>query len=668
MLITEDLPKNDGFVVGAGNLIGNREDPLWMMVDSIVDYAVFMLDVQGCVLTWNAGAERIEGYRAEEIIGKHFSVFYTVDAVSQGLPSHELTVAASEGRYEDEGWRVKKGGSMFWASVVITALREDDGTLIGFGKVTRDRSEKRIAEQKLREAYENTAKVAAELTEANAYLGNILNASAATAIIAASPKGVIRTFNRGAELMLGYTAEEVVGKHTPELFHLHEEVEDRGRMLSKHFKRPIQGFDVFINSIDMPGGKKTVWKYVHKDGHLIDVNLDISVVHSEDGQPQYYLGIAVDVTEEQRLARKLASTYDQLNSVLEYTSDSVMTISHEWILLYGNRQARESLPNFTVGENYWTCFPGVISTPAEPWLQTAMEERSPVSYEYFYVPHQQWFKVRVFPTEAGLSIFFTDITEEKRLHDQLALEQDLREKRIEALSHMAGGLAHEISNPLAIIHGRASDLQILATDDSPLPAPEVRSACDAIIRTADRAIRILRGLRGFGREASKDPMESASIYEVVDQCVELQQTRFTRHEIQLQVTLEPGIPYFLCRETQIGQVLTNLLNNAFDAIVQSDPAERWVLLTATCSEGRICVSVSDSGPGIPEQFKIHLMEAFFTTKNVGLGMGIGLSLSRAIAQDHDGSLTLCQGAGHTCFRLSLPIRVWGEEVHSQTKK
>ena len=240
------------------------------------------------------------------------------------------------------------------------------------------------------------------------------------------------------------------------------------------------------------------------------------------------------------------------------------------------------------------------------------------------------------------------------MQDKLELEQLLREKRIEALSHMAGGLAHEINNPLAIIQGRAIELKHLAAGDEPL-AVRVRAACENIIQTSDRAIKILRGLKGFGREASKDPMEFASIYEITEQCVELQQARFHTRNIEVRLALEPDIPLLLCRETQIGQILTNVLNNAFDAIVQSDSVERWISLTAERAEDNIHIDITDSGPGIEDHFKAHLMEPFFTTKELGLGMGVGLSLSRAIAQDHGGTLALCKDTEHTCFRLVLPI-------------
>jgi C4-dicarboxylate-specific signal transduction histidine kinase len=150
-------------------------------------------------------------------------------------------------------------------------------------------------------------------------------------------------------------------------------------------------------------------------------------------------------------------------------------------------------------------------------------------------------------------------------------------------------------------------------------------------------------------------MQLASIGEIADQCLELQYARFDRHGVELRLHLNSDVPDFLCRATQIGQIVTNLLNNAFDAIVQSDSAERWISLATDYADGEIHMDVTDSGPGIEDHFKAHLMEPFFTTKEFGLGMGVGLSLSRAIAQDHGGTLSLCKDTEHTCFRLVLPI-------------
>ena len=119
-----------------------------LMVDSVRDYAIFMLDPNGHVASWNKGAQRLKGYTADEIIGRHFSEFYPQEDVVSGKPARELTVAAAEGRFEDEGFRVRKDGSTFWANVIITAVRDDDGSLLGFAKVTRDLTERRAAEEK----------------------------------------------------------------------------------------------------------------------------------------------------------------------------------------------------------------------------------------------------------------------------------------------------------------------------------------------------------------------------------------------------------------------------------------------------------------------------------------------------------------------------------------
>src|SRR2546423_9963713 len=116
------------------------------MVEAVRDYAIFLLDPAGYIATWNEGAERLKGYSADEIIGQHFSVFYPKEAIEIGHPQRELQIATAEGRFEEEGWRIRKDGTAFWANVVITAVRDDSGELIGFAKVTRDLTERRNAE------------------------------------------------------------------------------------------------------------------------------------------------------------------------------------------------------------------------------------------------------------------------------------------------------------------------------------------------------------------------------------------------------------------------------------------------------------------------------------------------------------------------------------------
>lgn len=139
-----------GAVVRPKRTLDVGESHFRLLVESVKDYAIFILDSAGNVRTWNPGAERIKGYRADEIIGKHFSTFYPLEDVASGKCEGELEIAAKEGRFEEEGWRVRKDGSLMWASVTITALHDPDGELVGFAKVTRDLTERRAAEERLR--------------------------------------------------------------------------------------------------------------------------------------------------------------------------------------------------------------------------------------------------------------------------------------------------------------------------------------------------------------------------------------------------------------------------------------------------------------------------------------------------------------------------------------
>ena len=135
-----------------GGIARETGDLYRLLVESVDDYAIFALDQNGYILSWNAGAQRFKGYTADEAIGKHFSIFYPAERVEEGFPEFELREAARVGRFEDEGWRIRKDGSRFWANVVITALHNPQGKLVGFGKVTRDLTERRLAEEALRES------------------------------------------------------------------------------------------------------------------------------------------------------------------------------------------------------------------------------------------------------------------------------------------------------------------------------------------------------------------------------------------------------------------------------------------------------------------------------------------------------------------------------------
>jgi PAS domain S-box-containing protein len=180
------------------------------VVEQTRDYAMFILDPKGRVMSWNLGAERIKGYAAHEIIGRHFSTFYPRDAVERGWPDQELKLAAAEGRFEDEGWRVRKDGSLFWANVVITALRDDNGRLLGFSKITRDLSERRAHEEALRQSEERFRLLVEGVTD--------------YAVFMLSPEGLVTSWNAGAERIKGYRRDEILGKHFSR-FYSEEDIE-----------------------------------------------------------------------------------------------------------------------------------------------------------------------------------------------------------------------------------------------------------------------------------------------------------------------------------------------------------------------------------------------------------------------------------------------------------
>ena len=170
-----------------------------LLIQSVTDYAIYMLDPAGIVSSWNAGAERLKGYTLEEIVGQHFSRFYPPEDVAEGVPGRVLETALTQGRFEAEGWRVRKDGTRFWANVVVVPIRDAAGRHIGFAKITRDLSERREADEALRRSEERFRLLVQGVTDYAIYM--------------LDPEGRVSSWNAGAERFKGYQADEIIGEH-----------------------------------------------------------------------------------------------------------------------------------------------------------------------------------------------------------------------------------------------------------------------------------------------------------------------------------------------------------------------------------------------------------------------------------------------------------------------
>lgn len=239
-----------------------------------------------------------------------------------------------------------------------------------------------------------------------------------------------------------------------------------------------------------------------------------------------------------------------------------------------------------------------------------------------------------------------DITGSKNLQEAL-----IQSSKMTALGEMAGGIAHEINNPLGIVQGKARLLLKLIQRGELTPEYSLVEL-SKIVETSERIAKIIRGLRSFSRNAEKDPMASCELKVIVENVLGLCSERFKAHGIELRLTTVPELT-FRCRAVQLEQVLLNLLNNACDAVATL--TTKWVQIDFTRLEQKIQIFVTDSGSGIPSHIVDKLMQPFFTTKEVGKGTGLGLSISKGIIEDHHGQLRYDSLCSNTRFVIELPI-------------
>jgi len=257
-------------IVGA-DALGN--DMFRMLVSSVRDYAIFLLNPQGIVASWNVGAQRIKGYSAEEIIGQHFSRFYTADALAMDWPAEELRRARRDGRLEDEGWRVRSDGTRFWANVIITPMFSPGGELLGFSKITRDLTERREHEEQLRQSEEN--------------LRSLVEGVKDHAIFPLDADGLVAGWNAGASRLTGFRDDDVVGRHW-RLFFTEDDC-----LAGKP--------QTALDTAALSGAAQSVGWRLRKDGSRFWAESRLTLLRNRDGMARGFVHIVRDLTERRRV-------------------------------------------------------------------------------------------------------------------------------------------------------------------------------------------------------------------------------------------------------------------------------------------------------------------------------------------------------------------------------
>lgn len=255
-----------------------------LLVDAIIDYAIYMIDPNGHITSWNTGANRFKGYTEEEILGEHFSRFYTPEDRESGVPNRTLETAAAEGRYEAEGWRVRKDGTRFWAHVILDAIRDLDGQLLGFAKITRDLTERKQAEEVLKRSEEQ--------------FRLLVQGVADYAIYMLDPTGLVSSWNLGAQRIKGYDPEEIIGKHFSQFYTEEDRVIDL----------PATALEIAAREGRF---EREGWR-LRKDGSRFWANVIIDSIRSDSNELIGFAKVTRDITEKREAQQALEHAQQEL--------------------------------------------------------------------------------------------------------------------------------------------------------------------------------------------------------------------------------------------------------------------------------------------------------------------------------------------------------------------
>ncbi len=599
------------------------------VVDSVRDYAIFLVDPAGLILSWNTGAQRTKGYAAHEIIGESITRFYTPEDLARGRPHALLREAAREGRAGDEGWRVRKDGTRFWADVLISAIAAPDGGLRGFVKVTRDLTERRRGEEQLRQSEERLRLM----------IGNVRD----YAIFMLDPQGRVSSWNPGAEALKGYTAAEIIGAHVSRFY-------VPGESPAGKAEREL--------AIAAAGGRfeEEGWR-VRKDGSRFWANVVISAVRNHEGALLGFTKVTRDMTERKRAAEEVLEHVRQQSTVSDFGLLALGTPELPKVLEGAVGAVRQTLGIEDVrivveGDEKPA---GAASAPIH--VLTSSGALAPYGELVVVSPRQLGENdasfLQAIANVLAAAVGRARMEQQLRSAERQAVEE--RERTLQAnealreRDEFISVAAHELRTPLTALQLK------LQTLERKLAAGNGRSdRLDGALRQTERLARLIDRLLDVSRvahqrlEMTREEFDLAMLVrEVADDFRE----PAARANAPLQVHL-PESATGCWDRLRVEQVVVNVLSNAVKY-----GAGKPISVKLEAGPDRVRLAIADQGIGISPDDAAKLFGRFQRAASIRHygGMGLGLYITRHIVEAHGGTITVAStpGVGST-FVVELP--------------
>ncbi|HMJ28970.1 MAG TPA: PAS domain S-box protein, partial [Xanthobacteraceae bacterium] len=598
-----------------------------LLVQGIVDYAIYMVSREGIVTSWNAGAQRIKGYEPDEIIGQHFSRFFTPEDRSAGLPQRALAIARQVGRFESEGWRVRKDGSRFWVSAVLDAIHDEDGAFIGFAKITRDLTERQAAQQALIDSERRFRMLVQGVVDYAIYL--------------LDPSGIVTNWNAGAERIKGYTAGDIVGRH----FSLFYTPEERAAGM------PAKS----LATATREGKYETEGWRVRKDGTRFFASVVIDAIRGDQGEILGFAKVTRDITERRKSEEALRESERHFRLLVSGVTDyALYMLDPNGIVTSWNAGAMR-IKGYSaeeiIGQHFSRFYfegdraAGVparaLATAGQTGRYEAEGWRVRKDGSFFWAS----VVIDAIHDEQGALVGFAkitrDITERREAQANLErVQSQLAEaQKMDALGQLTGGVAHDFNNLLMIVSGHIQLLKKQVAGD----AKSTRAA-EAIELATQRGASLTRQLLTFSRRQRVNP-SAIALSEQIESFREVLASGVGGGE-RLAVHIPAATWPVKVDVSEFEIALVNLVVNARDATPEGGmvtiTAENLVLDPSPGETGVsrevVALTVADAGVGIPEDVLPRIFDPFFTTKPVGKGTGLGLSQVYGFARQAGGSV------------------------------